>query len=193
LPPQPKRVMCSSDGLGASTQQPPRAKVDVTAPTEVTAVFLKEDKEGQQGPAGLSGATGSAGATGPNGSNGAAGGQGPAGPVGPAGAQGPAGPVGKVELVTCKTVKKGKKKVQKCTTKLVSGIVKFTTSGASARATLSRHGVVFASGTAVTTNRGQLSLRLTSLRKLRAGRYTLTLISGAGSHETIRSEAFTLN
>ena len=119
-----------------------------------------------------------------SGADGAAGAQGPAGP---AGARGPAVPPGKVQIVTCKKV--GKK--QKCTTKTVSGTVTFTTS--SARATLSRHGVVFAAGTASAGEHGRMSLRLISLRKLRPGRYTLTLISGSGRHERIHSEAFTLS
>jgi hypothetical protein len=126
-----------------------------------------------------------------NGSNGEKGPLGPIGPVGSTGAQGPAGPVGKVELVTCKTVKKAKKSVQQCTTKLVSGTVKFTALGASASAMLSRHGVVYAAGTARVAH-GHTSLRLAPLRKLRAGRYTLTLTSGAGRHERVRSEGFTL-
>ncbi len=91
--------------------------------------------------------------------------------------------------MTCK--KAGKKR--KCTTKLVSGTVKFTATGSSAHATLSRHGAVYAAGTESSTS-GGMSLRLTPLRKLRPGRYTLTLISsGAGKHETIRSESFTLS
>jgi hypothetical protein len=76
--------------------------------------------------------------------------------------------------VTCKvvTVKvKGKKvKRNKCTTKLVSGTVKFTTSSAVRRASLSRAGVLYATGTV--TNKG---LKLHALRRVRAGRYTLTL------------------
>jgi hypothetical protein len=36
------------------------------------------------------------------------------------------------------------------------------------------------------------SLRLTPLRNLRPGKYTLTLISGAGKHKRITSESFTL-
>ncbi len=90
--------------------------------------------------------------------------------------------------MTCKKV--GKK--QKCTTKTVSGTVKFTTKGLAAHATLSRHGAVYAAGTASSAN-GSLSLRLTPLRKLRPGHYVLTLISGSGKHETIRSESFTLS
>jgi hypothetical protein len=186
-------------------------EVTIGGEAEVTAVFLKAGKEGQEGktgPEGKQGPSGGAGATGPqgpagaagaagekgaNGSQGPAGGQGSTGPVGPAGGQGPTGPAGQVQLVTCRTVKKGKKSVQKCTTKLVSGTVKFTTTSASARATLSRHGEVFAAGMARVVAHGRLSLRLTPLCKLQAGRYELTLISGAGAHEAIRTELFTLD
>jgi hypothetical protein len=38
-----------------------------------------------------------------------------------------------------------------------------------------------------------MSLRLTPLRKLQLGKYTLTLISGAGKHKRITSESFTLH
>ncbi|MGH2852656.1 MAG: InlB B-repeat-containing protein [Solirubrobacteraceae bacterium] len=158
--------------------------VDRSATTEVTAVFLKAAKEGATGKAGVPGKEGSAGATGPVGEKAAAGAQGEEGPAGPTGPQGPAG---KVELVTCKKVK-GK---QHCTTKLVSGTVDFTTTGLAAQATLSRHGVVYAAGTAHTA-RGRMSLRLTPLRSLRPGKYTLTLIGGRGRHERIRRESMTL-
>ena len=62
--------------------------------------------------------------------------------------QGPAGPPGKVELVTCKTVKKRARACSSARRSLVSGTVKFTAAGASAQATLSRHGAVYAAGTA---------------------------------------------
>jgi hypothetical protein len=153
-------------------------RVDRAATTEVTAVFLKA---GTQGPPG----TGSAGEKGVTGVTGASGTQ---GPTGSPGAQGPAGPAGQVELVTCKKVK-GK---QHCTTKLVSGMVKFTTAGLVARATLSRNGVVYAAGTARPAH-GRTSLRLLPVRRLRPGRYTLTLISGTGRHERISSESFKLS
>ena len=87
--------------------------------------------------------------------------------------------------MTCKKV--GKK--QKCTTKLVSGTVKFT--AAASRATLSRAGVIYAAGTARSA-RGRMSLRLTSLRRLERGQYTLTLATGQGRHEHIVREAFTI-
>ncbi|HEY5285915.1 MAG TPA: hypothetical protein VIJ50_02285 [Solirubrobacteraceae bacterium] len=147
--------------------------------TEVTAVFSKTGTEGPAGKDGAPGAEGKAGAIGPTGEKGV---------PGPAGAQGPAGPAGEIELITCKKVAKK----QKCTAKLVSGTVKFTTVGSASKATLSRHGVVFASGSALAT-RGQVSLRLVPLHRLRPGKYTLTLISGAGEHKKISSLSFTLN
>ncbi|MGD0272343.1 MAG: FG-GAP-like repeat-containing protein [Gaiellaceae bacterium] len=130
------------------------------APTS-TAVTLN----GTAGPLpqGPTGATGATGATGPTGATGA---------TGPRGLKGASG---KIELVTCKvvTVKvKGKKvKRNKCQTKLVSGTVKFTTASVVMRASLSRGGVLYATGTA--SRKSGLVLR--SLRRVLAGRYTLTL------------------
>jgi hypothetical protein len=144
--------------------------VDRAETTEVTAVFLKAGTQGSSGSEGKTGATG------------------PAGEKGSAGSPGAQGPAGKVELVTCEKVK-GK---QHCTTKLVSGTVKFTTAGKVARATLSRHGEVYAAGTA-RLGHGRTSLRLLPVRQLRPGRYMLTLIRGTGRHERISSESFTLS
>ena len=180
---------CQQVILGTCEVAPP-------ARSEVTAVFLKTAEKGEEGKAGIEGPTGKEGTAGKEGR--------PAllarpvlrvPPVPPEPRvpraprpAGPQGPAGKVELVTCKKVK-GK---QHCTTKLVSGTAKFTTSGSAARATLSRHGVVYGAGSARTSH-GRISLRLEPLRSLRPGKYTLTLISGAGKHETIRSESFTLS
>ncbi len=164
--------------------------VDVTAASEVTAVFLKAategptGKEGQAGKEGAAGNEGKLGAAGPAGERGAPGARGEKGPAGPTG---PRGPTGKAELVTCRTAR-GR---QQCTAKLVSDTVKFTADGAAAQATLSRQGVVYAAGTA-RLGRGRMSMRLLPVRRLRPGRYTLTLISGAGRHERISSESFTL-
>ena len=192
-------IGCRSTGVNT-------CEVDLIASTEVTAVFLKagvkgeegnegkegkegpagkdggQGKEGKQGPAGASGVTGATGAQGERGPGGAGGAQGPAGPAGPAGKE---GPPGKIQLVSCKKV--GKKMT--CTTKLVSGTVKFK--AASARATLSRHGLVYAAGTASVAH-GRTSMRLAPLRRLRPGRYTLTLITGKGRDERIVSRPFTL-
>jgi len=90
--------------------------------------------------------------------------------------------------VTCKvvTVKvKGKTvKRNKCTAKLVSGTVKFTTASMVRRASISRGGVLYATG--VVTNKG---LMLRALRKVRAGCYTLTLrFKQAGKQMTTRSQ-----
>lgn len=160
---------------------PTTCRVDRAVTTSVTATFLKAGKQGSTGPAGPAGPTGPAGEKGTSGTSGSA------GPQGPTGAQGPAGPAGKVVVVTCRTVK-GK---QRCTAKLVSGTVKFTTTGQSARATLSRHGLVYATGTARIA-RGHTSLRLLPAHSLRPGRYTLTLISGTGRHKRISTQPFTL-
>jgi hypothetical protein len=202
--------------LGCEKTMETTCEVNVTTETEVTAVFLKEGNEGPkgetgpQGPKGETGpkgergeqgaegfegfegapgAKGAAGANGAQGAPGPVGTQGPAGPLGPAGPAGPAGkegPPGKVQIVTC--TGKGHKK--RCATKTVSGTVTFTTS--SAHAMLSRRGVVYAAGTASRRAHGFLSLRLISLRKLKPGRYMLTLISGSGRQERIHSETFVL-
>jgi hypothetical protein len=165
--------------IGCKPTSATTCTVDRVKTTEVTAVFLKA---GTQGPAGKDGTTGSEGKasdTGPPGERGA---------PGPTGTQGPIGPAGKVELVTCKKVAKK----QRCTAKLVSGTVSFTTSGAPAQARLSRHGVVYAAGTARTASR-RMSLRLLPVRRLQPGKYTLTLINGTGKHKRISSESFTLS
>jgi hypothetical protein len=161
--------------IGCKPTSATTCTVERAKTTEVTAVFLKA---GTQGPAG-SGSVGEKGAGGPAGAQ---------GPAGPAGAQGPAGPAGKIELVTCRTVK-GK---QHCTAKLVSGTAKFTTAGLATQATLSRHGMVYAAGTGRLAH-GHMSLRLLPVRRLRPGRYMLTLVSGTGRHKRIASESFMLS
>ena len=93
-----------------------------------------------------------------------------------------------MELVTCKTVTKvingHKKTVQQCTTKLVSGPVKFTTQ--SVKATLSRAGKVYATGSATISHKGTpASLRLTPKRKISAGTYTLTLTENRRTTRTV--------
>jgi hypothetical protein len=99
------------------------------------------------------------------------------GATGATGATGPQGPAGVVQLVACKTVTKivkGKKKTsQACTTKTLTGPVKFTTA-AVARAVLSRGRVIYATGIA-TRGAEQPQLALTSPHALRPGRYTLTV------------------
>jgi Collagen triple helix repeat (20 copies) len=185
----PKPGYVLAGWLGCKHSGPDTCEI-ATPTSEVTAIFLKAGEKGEEGKAGKEGPVGNegkAGATGPAGEKSATGAQGPVGPTGPAGKEGPAG---KIEIVTC--TKKGKK--QHCTTKTESGTVSFTGGRAFhiSHATLSRHGTVYAIGSAASV-RGQESLRLTPLRSLRPGKYTLTLLSGAGKHETIRSESFTLS
>jgi hypothetical protein len=80
--------------------------------------------------------------------------------------------------VTCKKVGK----VEKCTSKLVSGPVRFTVSTAHT-ASLSRGKVIYARVEALENRHGPLRLIvLHRLRRLTAGRYILT--SGR-THETI--------
>jgi hypothetical protein len=123
---------------------------------------------------------------GPTGPDGAPGTRGPDGAAGPAGAQGPAGQQGapgkdgasgKIALVTCKTVTVKKRKRKKCTTRLVSGPVKFTTSAK--KATLSRAGKLYATGSAARAAHGRLRLQLTPIRKLTAGHYVLKIRGSA--------------
>lgn len=140
-----------------------------------------------QGPTGPTGATGSAGASGPAGAP---------GPTGATGLTGPAGPAGQIELVTCttttKTVKGKKVSSKHCSTSLVSSPVSFTTA-AVMRATLSRHGHLYASGELqapgpLSALGSQARLLFHTASALRRGRYTLTLRSGSGSHVVVGRE-----
>jgi hypothetical protein len=155
-----------------------------------------EGATGQQGAAGQDGAAGKEGAKGAVGGQGATGSAGPEGSSGPTGPQGPggatgatglAGAPGSVELVTCTTVKKRGKAARQCTTKVVSGMVKFTATAASTRATLSRHRTVYATGVAESAGR-QTRLLLSTRQSLASGRYTLTLWTARSR----RSEILTL-
>ena len=109
----------------------------VAASVTITPYAPATGATGPQGPTGAAGATGTAGKTGATGATGATGRQGPA---------------GEVELVTSRTVTTGKgkrkKTVQKCTTKLTSSPVKFTTTRDVSAAVLSRGDVVYATGLA---------------------------------------------
>jgi hypothetical protein len=150
---------------------------------------------GAQGPAGATGATGAAGlvgASGMNGPQGLAGAIGAQGPPGTNGAPGPAGANGtngEIELVTCTEVKSkvGKKTVtqKRCTTKLTSSPVSFTTGTASA--SISRAGHVYATGS---LSKGKLVLRASN--RLRAGRYTLKLTTGTHQHTRTTKQTITI-
>jgi hypothetical protein len=109
--------------------------------------------------------------------------QGPPGANGTIGPRGPAGAPGKIELVMCHSTPpvgrgQGKKHTaskQKCTTRLVSGTVDFTTTRTPVRATISRGRIVYATGSSVLSGRGRSRLLLSERRRLGSGRYTLTL------------------
>lgn len=136
------------------------------------------------------GPKGETGSTGPKGETGATSATGPAGATGATGPKGATGTPGQVILVTCttstKTVNHKPKKVTKCTTRPVPSPTTFT-SDALARATLGRHGFTYATGTA---SKGRVVLH--ARRPLSAGRYTLTLVSGHGSHALVRRMAVDL-
>jgi hypothetical protein len=110
------------------------------------------------------------GPAGPQGEPGTPGTPGTPGATGATGATGPRGSAGKVMLVTCKRAKHGKK--LKCTTKLVSGPLKFTTTKGAAKARVRLHGRTVARGT-LTRQGGGLRLTLEGSPDLRAGRYVV--------------------
>ncbi len=125
----------------------------------------------------------------------------PKGPPGQTGQRGPQGPAGKIELVVCRTVtktvtrggRKHKVTQQICSTRLVSGPVKFTTNGSAVSASVSRAGVRYATGRAVSLGNGRWQLELTRrLKRLRPGRYTLTLTTRHGRERLVRRTTITI-
>ncbi len=139
---------------------------------------------------GVAANAGPAGQNGTSGSNGQQGATGATGPTGPTGSRGPAGQAGQVILVTCtssiKTVNHKPKKVTKCTSRPVPTPTTFTASVLE-RASLGRHGFVYASGTA---EKGRVVLH--ARRALVAGRYTLTLVRGHGRYAVVHRTAVEL-
>jgi streptogramin lyase len=132
--------------------------LNVTVSATSTAVTVIPQASGPQGQTGLQGLTGR---------------------QGPTGKQGLAG---KVELVKCKAVKRKHKTKQVCTTRLLTGPVKFTTAAADERAALSHHGVIYATGYARQTHAG-VQTWLLAARRLAHGRYTLALTTRRGSRQ----------
>ena len=144
---------------------------------------------------------GTAGAL-PQGATGSAGPAGPATPVettGPAastavpGAQGPAAPRGtpaQIRLVTCRTVtakvRGHRVKRRRCTTRLIGANAMFTIP-ATARASLTRQHVLYATGTA-----HDARVVLHARRRVPAGRYTLTLRYRLHGHPTTTRAPITI-
>lgn len=125
---------------------------------------------GTAGGGGGAGPQGPAGATGPTG---AAGADGRPGPQGPKGDTGPAGPAGTSS---------------KCTVRKVRGTSKITckeiaASRAVARAWLTRAGTTYAVSKRALSQDG--ALKLTGLRKIEPGRYTLTVVRSRGGRAIV--------
>jgi hypothetical protein len=162
----------------ASLTVPGNEAGELTIALTGTGVAANAGPTGSTGPSGITGAQGATGATGA------------AGPTGPTGARGPAGADGQVILVTCttstKTVNHKPKKVTKCKSRSVPTPTTFTASVLE-RASLGRHGFVYASGTA---EKGRVVLH--APRALAAGRYTLTLVRGRGRHAVVHRTAVEL-
>jgi hypothetical protein len=132
---------------------------------------------GSTGATGANGATGATGATGANGANGATGSTGATGPAGPRGKTGPRGRrglAGKIELVLCRAVTTAEGQGNNCSTRLVSGVIRFQLDGDDVVTVASPKHAVLAMGIEVPTGHGHVQLILTPRRALRAGRYTLT-------------------
>jgi hypothetical protein len=113
------------------------------------------------------GANGATGATGPAGSAGA---QGPSGPTGKTGPQGPAGKSSELKCTT-KTTGKGKKKK----THLACNVTVLSSGTFNVSIRFSRGHTTYAAATAAV--RGTTKVKFRTLRTLRRGNYTVTLIS----------------
>ena len=177
----PIDVRFTPGALGGRTAQIDISDNEPNEPATLTTVTLTGiGVPAVQGPPGANGTNGAPGANGTNGPPGANGTNGTNGAPGAQGPAGPAGAAGRVELVDCvtttKTVRVHRKvthvKQEKCSTKLVSSPVKISAS--TARAALSRRGVLYATG-AVSDVKGVAQLRLRGRRALSSGRYRLTL------------------
>jgi hypothetical protein len=77
---------------------------------------------------------------------------------------------------------KKKVTVKSCTPRLISRTVKFTTAIRTARASLVRAGVIYATGRALRAVRGAWELRLRYLRRAPSGRYRLILRAREHGH-----------
>jgi hypothetical protein len=84
-------------------------------------------------------------------------------------------------------------KQMKCTGRLVSGTVSFTTTaGTRDQATISRGDVVYAAGASVAIGQGRFVLFLSELQPLHRGSYTLTVRRHRRGGLTIRRATVTI-
>jgi hypothetical protein len=81
--------------------------------------------------------------------------------------------------------------VQKCSTKLVSGVIKFQLDSDD-QVTITRGHIVFATGVEVTLGHGRTQLMLTPRRRLVRGRYTLTLRNHRGDGRVLERTTITI-
>ncbi len=115
--------------------------------------------------------------------------------TGATGAQGPVGPAGSVETIEmarCTTVRAKHGNQQRCTAKLVSESAKLAGTGKTATALLMRGHTVYATGTA-RTGGAMIALRMTPVRTMGSGAYTLVLLWGTGRHQVSWSETATIS
>jgi hypothetical protein len=82
--------------------------------------------------------------------------------------------------------------VKKCSTRLVSGVVKFKLHSDDIQTVVSRAHTVFANGVAVPIGHGRLQLMLTPRRRLGRGRYTLTLRSPDRDRRVLKRTTITI-
>lgn len=86
-----------------------------------------------------------------------------------------------IELITCRPNRKTTGHRQLCTAKLVTGQWTFTANASTARATISRGRVVYATGPATAAGSGRWEFVIHKRRALRSGLYTLTLRTRHGA------------
>jgi hypothetical protein len=152
---------CSVDLRFAPTATGPRA----------ANLSLPSNASGAPHAIGLSGTGGSAasgpqGPAGPGGPAGPAGPTGQGGPSGPSGPAGPQGPAGRDAVVSCRVPKPRRGRVR------VTCRVTFDSPARRVRARLTRAGRTYARG----KSSGARSVRLRASRRIRPGRYLLTLV-----------------
>jgi Glycine rich protein len=154
----------------------PTGPTGATGPVGATGATGSVGATGATGSTGGPGTDGANGAPGTNGTTGATGSPGTTGTTGKTGPTGPRGAPGRVELVTCHQVTQVKHhvkhKVSKCSTKSITGTVKFKTAVAVSRISIMRAKTVYAQGRSQTVG-GRTVMLVTLRRTLRPGRYTL--------------------
>jgi hypothetical protein len=144
-----------------------------TGSTGVTGATGSTGVTGATGSRGSTGATGSRGSTGATGPRGTTGSTGPRGDIGPKGATGPRGPAGTVTLLLCKAARSRGKLRDQCSSHKGARVLVSGSRPVAARLLKGRR--QDAEGWSIATGHGRSVLVLAERRRLRPGRYTLTL------------------